>query len=343
MGYQDRRTKKILKNMSDAQKEIKVYQLSYIILGVIQDYWAVLINKVSLENAELHLKETTKVRNITAKNVRLGLMDSFNLNYYNAPVAGAKAQLTIAKQKFNVSLRNLLTTLNQNPNLVVTGTVVFSNKMPELNKSLALKAAYKKRADYKLIKVMLDNARMQLQLQKNNDLPSLTASIGLNSFTQQQRVTDAYSDTYSGRYPTIDARVKMSYPLGDSAQKVRLRNAKYNIKQARIELNKTKRKIYDDVSTSIENIQTAYKLYQRTREARIQSERFYWKMLRSMYRGRLNAATVKNGVDALIQSRTAELQALVNFNLSKLGFYAAKNELFEHYNIDPYKYIPKEK
>ncbi len=341
LGSQDRKRKKMLKNIGQMQKDVKIYQLSYIVLDVIKDYWSVLINKVSVENANLQLIETRKVRNITARNVRLGLADNFNLNLYNALVASAEADLANAKFKFKDSLRKFLTTINQRPDLEVTGATVFSNKIPRLSKEVALKAAYTKRADYRMALMNLKNAKLNFDINKDATLPSLQASLSYNSMSQQENLGSAYGDSFGQKYPGVEARLKMSYPLGDTALKVNMRNAKFNLQKARIELEKLKRQIKDEVFASVEQIQLAYKLYKKSRQARIQSEIYYWRMLRNMRRGRLTAATVKNGVDQMIRSRMQELQSLVNFNLTKLHYYVSKNELFEEYKINPYKYIPK--
>jgi len=77
-------------------------------------------------------------------------------------------------------------------------------------------------------------------------------------------------------------------------------------------------------------------------EARRQSELFYQGMMRDLGLGRLNSAVVKNALDAMVQSREMELQALVGYNISLLQYDVARNVLFEKYGIDVEKYIPKD-
>jgi hypothetical protein len=50
---------------------------------------------------------------------------------------------------------------------------------------------------------------------------------------------------------------------------------------------------------------------------------------------------VKNGLDAMIETRQRELEALVQYNVALLQLDLAKNELFDRYKIDVNKYIPK--
>jgi len=78
-------------------------------------------------------------------------------------------------------------------------------------------------------------------------------------------------------------------------------------------------------------------------EARKKSESYYQGMMQDLRLGRLNSAIVKNGLGALVQSREGELQALVGYNVSLLEYDVVRNILFEKYNIDVEKYIPKDK
>ncbi|MCJ7772049.1 MAG: hypothetical protein MUP22_02830, partial [Desulfobacterales bacterium] len=78
-------------------------------------------------------------------------------------------------------------------------------------------------------------------------------------------------------------------------------------------------------------------------EARYESEIYYRKLRDSLKRGRFTSAVVKNGLDTMIDSRHAELQALVHYNITLLKFHMAKNDLFDQYNINVDDYLPNEK
>jgi outer membrane protein TolC len=342
-GINDRKMEKILKNSEKMKKEAVIFQLSLVIVKVIGEYWTVVMNKVSLENAELQVKETRKVRNITARNVRYGLADNFSLNYYNALVAGAEARVAAARQRYRNSLRSFLTTINVEDNVDVTGIAVFSNKYPEINAEEALKAAYRKRSDYRNALLNLETAEMMLKVSKNERLPSIIAELNLASRTENRSFGSSYGDTFKGKYPAIEGRLKLSYPLYDKDLKTKERNARFRVKQAKIQLDKYRRVVKDDIVAKIEEIETSYFLYRKAMEARKQSELFYKRMLGSLRRGRLNSALVKNGLDALVMSREQELQALVYYNISLLQYDVARNELFDKYQIEIEKYIPRDK
>jgi tetratricopeptide (TPR) repeat protein len=342
-GINDRRIREIIKNESKKQKDKIVFLLSLIIVQVIGEYWQTVMGKVSLENADLQVKETKKVRDITARNAGYGLADDYTLNMYNSMLAGAEAKMAMARKNYREALRSFLTTINVDENTDVTGTAIFSNKYPAINVEEALKTAYDKRADYQNALKDLENAKSGLKIASNNALPSLVVEVNGKLATENKSFGGALNPDLRGvKYPAIEGKLKMSYPLGDNDLYIQERNARFRIKQAELQLNKYKRTVKDDIMNSADNIESSYRLYQKAMEARKQSELFYQGMLRDLRLGRLSSAIAKNGLDALVQTREAELQALVGYNISLLQFDVARNILFEKYNIDVDKYIPKD-
>ncbi len=323
------------------QKDAIIYQLSGLVVGIVVDYWSMVISNSELFNAELQLRETRKVRNIIADNVRLGLAEPFDLNYYNTLVAGAESGAVMARQQFKDNLRGLLTTLNLDEDIKLTGSAILTEKMPEINIGESLKIAYDKRADYKNALLALENSTMEMEIYGNYALPSLTAELNVSAMGQRRDIPDAYSETGSAEYPGMEAKIRMTYPLDDQEQKTNRRDARFRHEQAKLQLDKYKRVVRDDVISKFEHIETNHTLYQKALEARKQSETYYQRLLANLRRGRFTAAVVKNGLDAMVMSRQRELEALVVFNIALLQFDIAKNEIFEKYRIDVNKYIPK--
>ncbi len=340
-GYSERRQREMLKNAATMQKDAIIYQLSGLVVGIVVDYWSMVISNSALFNAELQLRETRRVRNIVADNVRLGLADAFDLNYYNTLVAGAEASAVNARQKFRDSLRELLTTLNLDENVKLTGAAILTEKLPEINIGESLKVAYEKRADYKIAKLSLENSTMELEMYRNHALPSLTAELNVSTMGQRRDIPDAYSETTGGEYPAMEAKLRMTYPLDNAEQETGERDARFRVEQAKLQVDKYKRVVRDDVTAKYEHIGTYHSMYRKAQEARNQSELYYQRLLGNLRRGRFTAAVVKNGLDAMVMSRQRELEALVAYNISLLQFDIAKNELFDRYRIDVNKYIPK--
>ena len=339
VGYADRRSEKMAKLGAEMQEDYILYMLSQVVVGVIADYWNVVTQKTRLANAELQVRETTKVRDIIARNVRLGLLDNFNLNFYNAMVAGAEAQWIEAERSYKDALRNFLTTINFDAIDELTGTAILCNRLPEIRSEEALKTAYEKRADFIMAQKQLEIAKLDLQVQKNDALPSLTAEFNASTMGQQESAADAYRDLGKFKYTNIEGKLKVTCLLDNRAQKIAERNAGFKLKQAEI----TRREVKDDVISKIDQIKASYNMYLKMKEARGQAQMSYKRMMANLRRGRLTASVVKDGLDGLIESRQRELDALVYYNISLLLFDVSKNELFDKYGIDPDRYIPGKK
>lgn len=341
-GYGDRRQKKILKNITESQKEARLYSMSLIALVVITDYWNIVIARDHLDNAKLMLAETKKVRKIVSDKVNIGLSEKFEINYWNSLVASSKASVSQAEQNYRNQMRKFLRDINSDKSITMQEKVFLSDILPSINTDEAIKKAMTKRVDYTNAQRDLENAKLNKEMYENNGLPSVKGSLNVSSMDYNYESSDAaYSNVKSGKFRSYDAKISMTYPLDDTDQKAETRNAGWIVEQSKKKLEATGRLVKDDVITKIENINTNYSLYKNAKEARKEAELYYYTMLTNMRRGRFAASTVRDAINALISCREAELQILVVYNASLLEFEVAKNELFETYNIDINKYLPE--
>lgn len=333
-GRNDKATQKILDNAGEVKKLFIEYEMTNIVLQAIIDYWSLALNKSSLDNAKRKLAETKKLRNIIAQNVKLGLSEKYDLNYYNSLVASSESSVATSQQRYSDSIRLVLRHLNFDASAVLTEVNILNQKYPEMNEEELLKIAFAKRADYLNAKINLENAQLQAGIYNNEKMPKLTAGIEVNSMGYKEEMGEAYSDSASFSNPSWEATLSMTYPLNDPQTAVNERDAKFKVEQSKADLERIQREVRDDIKSKIENIKTAYFLYQKSVEARKQSEIYYYRLVRNLRRGRLTAAVVKQGLDALIDSRQRELEALVNYNISILKLDIATNTLFEKYQVD---------
>ncbi|MCL1833680.1 MAG: TolC family protein [Leptospirales bacterium] len=341
-GYNDRKLEEILKNAALMQKDEIIFNLSLVVVGVVVDYWNIIVKKTQLDNARLMLQETRKVRNIVSDNTRIGLAEQYELNYWNSLIAGSEASVAQYEQEYREAFRKFLQSVNIEGEVTMQNKAILQNKLPELNNEEALKKAYEKRADYLSAVRALESAKLQLSVDSNDALPSLKAGLTVSSMDYNNDLDESYSNASRGKYPAYQAQVTLTYPLSDNNQKVNKRNSEWRVEQTKYQVDKYKRIVKDDVASKIERVNTNYTLYQKTKEARTQAGLYHEKMLTNLRRGRLTAAAARNSLDALVNSRQQELQSLILFNVSLLEFEVAKNELFERYSIDVEKYIPKE-
>lgn len=342
-GHNERKMEKILRNATEMKRDAYVYSMSMIAFMVMVDYCNVVIAQNQLDNARLMLVETKKVRRIVAEKVEIGLSEKFEMNYWNSLVASSKASVTQAEQNYKKAMRKFYRDMNIDNSISMQEKVVLSDRLPEINAEAAIKTAYAKRVDYLNAVRSLENARLSLQMNENNSLPSLKGIVSVSSmdFTEES-AGEACANTYGMKYPSYSAKLSMSYPLDDTNQKADERNAAWIVEQSRQKLETARRLVKDDVTTKIENVTYNYQLYTEAKEARKQAELYYNNMLTNLKRGRFAASSVRDAMNGLVKTREMELQLLVLFNASLIEFEVSKNELFDTYKIDVNKYIPKE-
>lgn len=333
-GYQDRKEEKILKNSSKMQRDSLLYELSGLVVNALVDYWQVTIQKEALKNAEMELKSARYVRNIIARNIRIGLAERFDLNQYNAVVETAESKVALAHQNYAEAVRKLLRTINMPPETKVEGITNLVDTLPSLNKEKALEAAFSKRVDYKNALLDLENAELEVKKFENEALPSLTANFKIASYGQDENITPAWGDTAKLTYPSWSAGIKMSYPLWDEGVKTDVRNAHLHVKQAKINLEDMRQEIRDDVLNKLERVRLQHEVLLKSRNARIQSEAYYYRLMVRARQGKFNSVQVKNALDSVTGARQQELEMLVQYNISLLQFDLAKNEIFEKYKIN---------
>lgn len=311
-GFGERRQAKILNNVTQTQKEARIFSISLLTLNIVADYWRLAIASNHLDNAELLLNETSSVKKITAHKMGMGLSEKFEINYWNSLEAVSTTKLLQAKQDYNDSLKKFSRDINSDK---VTGTrqkVILSEKYMEIDSEEAIKIALEKRFDYRSAKNELENAKMSSEAAQNGTLPSIKAVISASSMDyNSESSSKAYSNLGSRKYPSYSAGINLSYPLDNTSAKTDERNAHMRIKQAEKRLEATERFVRDDVLTKIENIKTSYEIYKNAKRASLEAEEFYKKMLSSFQNGRFSASSVRDAIDAMVSAREGALQTLI--------------------------------
>jgi hypothetical protein len=345
-GYSERQTQALLESQSRIQKNIVISRITGLVAGALVDVWDVSLKKVARDNAELSLRETRRVRDVTANNVRLGISETYDLNFYNAMLSSFESRFVLAEQLYKDSVRKLYRTLNYE----LSGDIpdlgdfsVLSDTVIEVNVEESLKAAFQKRVDYNNAIIAREAAQSQLSVSRNDALPSFTVSGSVASSAQDASMGTANGKASGLDTPTYAARFSMTYPLGDSTQAANERDARAKLKQSELDLEKTRKVIRDDVTSKAEMIKVTFTSFQRARASRLEYDRYYQGILANLRMGKTSSAVVKNALDAYNDSRQREQEALVQYNVALMQFDIATNLLLEKYSVDVEKYVAEAK
>lgn len=338
-GMNDRKMKRILKNQTAMTRSALLYQLSGLVVSTLGDYWGVTVNKAALENAQKEYNSTVRVRNIIARNLRVGLAESYELNQYNALVASSKMKVENTKQLLAQSVRNLVRTINLPPETKVEGVTNLITYPVQVDVEKSIEKAYEKRIDYVNLQKELEIALMQKDIAKNESWPSLKASLSVRGTGYDEKFGSAFGEMFNGKYPVVDVGLRLTYPLWDLEVKNSLRNADYRVKQLRIQVEDKKKEIRNDVISKAELLQVRYNSYVQSQEVLKQSELYYKRLLDRSRKGKISAVVLKSAIDSVTNARQNELQSLVRYNVAILQYDLALNQIFEKYHVDVDKII----
>lgn len=343
LGYKDRRENKILKNSDKMIQELASFQTSAITVNSIVRAWQLTLSYSALSNSKLKLSEIKRVRRIISKNVNLGVNEKFDLNYWNSLVAGNEAIVANNNYNFKELNRKVKTDFNLTDDFDTSNITILSDTLPELNFNLAFKLALKYRADYQNALLQVKNSKMQLEIHKNDALPSLTGKISYSSAGQRDEFNDAFQDTRSFENPAYEATIQMTYPLNDTMQKANERDSEIDLKKSKINLEQTKRLVKNDILNSIDRVTTTFKAYSKAKRSRLESEKYYVQLRSYLRRGKYSSSVVNDALTAMIDSRQRELEALVSYNASLLNFDLVQNLIFQKNKINIKKHIKDKK
>jgi len=333
-GFNDMRQLRSLKEASEIKKDAYIDQLSVLVVSALVDYWQVIIERGALRNAREEYKSTVEIRDIIARNIKYGLSERFELNQYDSLVAAAKSRLEFAEYSLEEAIRKLLRTINMPPDTKVEGITELSDQPVNAVLEDSIKIAFEKRNDYRNSQKQVELAELNLAIAGNNLLPSIDAYFTLTHMGQSDKFGDAFTNVLAGDYPTWKAGVIVTYPLWDKETKASVRDADYKLKQARIELEKLRQEVRDDVINRHERVLLFYSMLVNNREVLRESELYYSRVRDQARKGKLNSLAVKNALDSLSSARQKVLESLVQYNIAILQYDLAKNEIFEKYNVD---------
>ncbi|MBX7057776.1 MAG: TolC family protein [Leptospirales bacterium] len=334
-GYAQRRLNDIYRNRAQIDRETLQYDLTRLVVQTLVNYWSLSIAEENLRTADELLRNTRNIRTITAQKRNIGLAEAFEVNQWNALVAGAELRLDQARLERNNKRRELLRNLNLDPELELSGaTQLPSNPPQEMSVDADLLQAYNTRPDFRSIRLQMENARRAAEIADNQLLPSVSVGGSYSSRDYGRHAQTSWNEVSNGRYPDYSVQFKVEYPLWNESAEVDVRNAHISLRQLSLQEEELRRQIHDEVLQGQEAIRTAYSGLQKARLAVEETNRFYQGLVARYRQGRFTAVAVKEALDALVQARQGGTEALINYNISLLRYELTRNTVFHTYEID---------
>ncbi len=337
-------------------RDLSDIQLNSIIIqttrGVRNAYWDLTtsINNLKAQQESLTLAQQSLKDN--QKRVEIGTMAPIDIVQAQAEVASNEERVIVAEALIKRAQDNLRA-LILDPSTPDFWTAVFepSDVAPFTEQAIDIDAAVRnaldKRTDLRAAKNSLDRSDIDIRFLRNQILPDVSAqvnygAIGIggvqlpsrNPFTGEftsdittpieRSYGSALSDVFRSSYPQWTFGVQIGYPLGASTAHANLERARLEYQQAQTQLKNMELQVATQVRDTARNVQTNQKRVQSARASRELQEKKLEAEEKKQAAGMSTSFFVFQAQRDLAQARTAEIQAISDYNKSLVDLEAVQ-------------------
>ncbi|MFP4082401.1 MAG: TolC family protein [Candidatus Aminicenantes bacterium] len=329
------------------------------IYRVEEAYWNLVY---SMENLKVRKQSLRLARDLLEKNkrsVEVGTMAPIEILSAEEQVATREAEILEAEVlvKNNQDILKTLINLGAEEKEIDLLQIVPKDKPSsqrrEITLEQALVTAMENRPDLQELNIRIKNRQLNLDYAKNQLLPdlSLQASYWSPGISGTQNVyppgiafgdpietipgdaSDAIKDVFGFKYNNWSVGLSLSLPLQNILSRASFAQAEVNLKQAMLQLKNQKQQAYLEIKSALRAVQTNYKRIQARRSARELAEK---KLEAEEEKFKIGLSTnyyVLQYQRDLTNAQTAELKAMIDYNLSLAQLNQALGTTLQEKNI----------
>jgi outer membrane protein len=315
-------------------------------------YWdlSTSINNLKAQQESLALSQQSLKDN--QKRVEIGTMAPIDIVQAQAEVASNEERVILAEaaiKRAQDNLRALI--LDPSAPDFWTTAIEPSDAAPFQEQTIDIDAAVRnaldKRTDLRSAKNTIDRSDLTIRYLRNQILPDVNAvvnygAVGVggvqlpsrNPFTGEvvgpiaspiaTSFGSTLGDVLRSSFPQWTFGVQIGYPLGASTQHANLERAKLEYQQSQTQLQNMQLQIAAQVRDAGRNVQTNQKRVQSARASRELQERKLEAEEKKQAAGMSTSFFVFQAQRDLAQARTAEIQAISDYNKSLVDFEAVQ-------------------
>ena len=343
-------------------RDISEKQLRGILMDTIYNvekaYWDL---TYSIENFKVKRQSLELARDLLLKNkkeVEVGMMAPIEVLSAQAEVASREADIIQAEVLVRNNEDNLKTIINlaaweKDIEVKVIPADKPSFEKREISLDEALLLAAENRPDLQVTKLDLKNKEIDLSFAKNQLLPDLRLNASywspglsgtqfiydpLNPFggpigSIPGKPSDALKDTFDFRFKNWSATVSLSIPLNAVLSRAQYAQAKVSLEQATLSLKNQEQQAYLEIRNAVRAVQTNYERVQAYKVARELAEKKLEAEQKKLKVGLTTDYVVLNYQRDLANAQSAELKAVIDYNLSLADLERAMGTTLSRKNI----------
>jgi len=318
-------------------------------------YWDLVF---SLEDLKVQQKSVERAKDLERRvraQVEVGTMAPLEILQAQSEVASREQAVIQANKDIKDNEDNLKNILNIDFGSHEGGREILPQDKPQfllsepINLNASIKTALQKRPGYLSRKKELDSKNILVQFNENQLYPSLDliASFGLNGLSGNAQPTlgttsispfggdyaKSIDRAFSFDFPSWEAGVKFSYPLGNRAAKSRLLASKLESSQLLMEIKDLEKTIILEVREAARQIKTDVKRIQAARIARKLAEEKLSAEEKKFEVGLSTSFNVLEFQTDLAEEQSNELKAIVDYKKSRVNLRSVLATTLDNYNI----------
>jgi outer membrane protein len=338
---------KKFRDLSDIQLDSVIIQTTRAVRNA---YWdlSTSINNLKAQQESLALAQRSLSDN--RKRVEIGTLAPIDIVQAQAEVASNEERVIVAEALIKRAQDNLRA-LILDPGATDFWSTAFepTDAAPFEEQAIDIDAAVRnaldKRTDLKAAKNSIDRSDINIRYLRNQILPDVNAQVNYgavgvggvqlpvrNPLTGELSIPDpiargfgsALGDVFRSSFPQWTFGVQIGYPLGASTQHANLERARLEFQQSQTQLKNMELQIATQVRESGRNVQTNQKRVQSARASRELQEKKLEAEEKKQAAGMSTSFFVFQAQRDLAQARTAEIQAISDYNKSLVDFEAVQ-------------------
>jgi len=207
---------------------------------------------------------------------------------------------------------------------------------PAVNRSDSFFNALKNRPDLIEARLAIEKSNVVIRFRKNQLFPNVDLVGGYGGLGIDPITSTAVNQTYSFLNPNYFYGVVLSLPLDNIAGRNDYRASKASKQIAELQLKKAEQDVLVQVADLVNRVQSRFSLINSTHQARVYAEAALAAEQKKLQNGLSTAFIVLQLQETLTTARTAEFQAMADYNkiLAQLSFAEGSTLERHHLNIE---------
>jgi outer membrane protein TolC len=322
--------------------------------SVMDAYWDLVYSIDNLKAQQESLELSQQFLKDNQKRVEIGTLAPIDIVQAQAEVAANEQGVIVADAGIKQAQDNLRTLVLDpgtpefwNINFEPTDAASFAERGIDVD--AAVRTALDKRSDLHMAKNSLEQSDINIRFFNNQIKPDVNAQVSYQSLAaggsqlsgvnlaaiaaggtaNRTVVSDVgfgsvLGDVLKSSYPNWTVGVQIGYPLGLNIAKANLAKAKLQYDQSQAQLKNLQMQVVTQVRTAARNVQTNQKRVQSARASRELQEKKLEAEEKKLAAGMSQSFFVFQAQRDLAVSRTAEIQAIADYNKSLVDFEAVQ-------------------